>query len=52
MTPEALTAALKPYGISTGHQVWGQLEDGTGANRRGLLRAEVLAAASRKEIKP
>ncbi|OLT12251.1 hypothetical protein BJF78_24630 [Pseudonocardia sp. CNS-139] len=50
MTVEALNAALKPYGISTSHQVWGRLEDGSGANRRGLLRAEVLAAVARKEI--
>lgn len=51
LTPEALTALLKPFGISTGHQVWGRLEDGTGANRRGLLRAEVLDAIGRPEIK-
>jgi S-DNA-T family DNA segregation ATPase FtsK/SpoIIIE len=50
MTAEALTAALKPYGISTGHQVWARLEDGSGANRRGLVRAEVLAAVERREI--
>ena len=52
MTTEALTASLKPYGISTGHQVWGRLDDGTGANRRGLLRAEVLAAVDRRKIRP
>lgn len=42
-TPEALAAALKPLGISTA-QVWGRTEDGTGANRRGVTRADVLAA--------
>nr|WP_255954605.1 cell division protein FtsK [Streptomyces sp. ODS25] len=42
-TPEQLTAALKPYGIRTG-QVWGTTEDGKGANRRGIKRADVLKA--------
>lgn len=48
-TPEALTAALKPYGITSG-QVWGRLDDGSGANRRGLNRAEVMAAIDRREL--
>ncbi|MGY1436627.1 cell division protein FtsK [Streptomyces reniochalinae] len=37
---EQLTAALKPYGIRTG-QVWGT-DDGKGANRRGIKRADLL----------
>jgi hypothetical protein len=39
----ALAAALKGYKVSTG-QVWGQDEHGKGANRRGLVRADLLAA--------
>jgi S-DNA-T family DNA segregation ATPase FtsK/SpoIIIE len=39
----ALAAALKGYKVSTG-QVWGQDERGKGANRRGLVRADLLAA--------
>lgn len=42
-TPEGLAAALRPLGITTG-QVWGRTDDGAGANRRGVTRAEVLAA--------
>ncbi|MBP2370681.1 FtsK/SpoIIIE domain-containing protein [Pseudonocardia parietis] len=42
-TPEALAAALKPFGITTG-QVWGRTDEGAGANRRGVTRADVLAA--------
>lgn len=42
-TPETLAAALKPLGISTG-QVWGKTSGGDGANRRGVTRADVLAA--------
>ncbi|MDN5919687.1 MAG: cell division protein FtsK [Pseudonocardia sp.] len=42
-TAEALTAALKPYGITTG-QVWGHTPEGAGANRRGLTRDAVMAA--------
>jgi DNA segregation ATPase FtsK/SpoIIIE, S-DNA-T family len=38
-----LAAALKPYGITTG-QVWGTGLDGKTGNRRGLTRADVLAA--------
>ncbi|WP_433503541.1 hypothetical protein ACQP04_28080 [Pseudonocardia halophobica] len=43
LTPDALTAALRPLGITTG-QVWGRLPDGAGANRRGITRADVQAA--------
>ncbi|WP_061298729.1 cell division protein FtsK [Herbidospora cretacea] len=47
LEPEAraaqLTTALKPYGVRTG-QVWGNTEDGRGANRRGITRDEVAKA--------
>ncbi|MEV5747165.1 cell division protein FtsK [Actinoallomurus sp. NPDC052308] len=43
-TPTGLADALKPYGIPTG-QVWGQDENGKRANRRGITRADVIAAA-------
>ncbi|MFR9803136.1 cell division protein FtsK [Pseudonocardia sp. RS010] len=43
LTPDGLTAALRPLGITTG-QVWGRLPDGAGANRRGISRADVQAA--------
>lgn len=49
LTPEALAAAVKPYGLTTG-QVWGRLPDGSGANRRGLDRADVLAALERRQL--
>ena len=42
-TPEALTAACKPLGIRS-RQVWGTDDDGTGRNRRGLSRDDVMAA--------
>jgi S-DNA-T family DNA segregation ATPase FtsK/SpoIIIE len=45
--PEQLTAALKPFGITTG-QVWGTTEDGKGANRRGITRAHVTAALTER----
>ena len=41
--PAARAAALKPFGSSPG-QVWGRTDEGAGANRRGVTRAEVLAA--------
>ncbi|MFD0386004.1 cell division protein FtsK [Streptomyces stramineus] len=47
-TPEQLTAALKPYGIHT-VQVWGTTEDGKGANRRGIKRADVLAVIADRD---
>ncbi|NRQ40596.1 cell division protein FtsK [Nonomuraea sp. NN258] len=37
----ALTSALKPFGVPVG-QVWGTLDDGEGANRRGIARADVV----------
>ncbi|MEU0955575.1 cell division protein FtsK [Streptomyces niveus] len=48
--PEQLTAALKPYGIRT-VQVWGVTEDGKGANRRGIRRADVLKALAERDGK-
>ncbi|MFD4118434.1 cell division protein FtsK [Streptomyces niveus] len=48
--PEQLTAALKPYGIRT-VQVWGVTEDGKGANRRGIKRADVLNALAERDGK-
>ncbi|MER6617064.1 cell division protein FtsK [Streptomyces xantholiticus] len=44
---ENVTAALKPWGIKPG-QVWGQTDDGEGANRRGIKRADVVAAITRR----
>jgi S-DNA-T family DNA segregation ATPase FtsK/SpoIIIE len=46
---EQLTAALKPYGITTG-QVWAtDPETGEGANRRGIDRHAVADAATERE---
>jgi S-DNA-T family DNA segregation ATPase FtsK/SpoIIIE len=42
-TSEQLASAIRPYGLRT-VQVWGTTEDGKGANRRGLRRADVLDA--------
>ncbi|MFF8604995.1 cell division protein FtsK [Streptomyces sp. NPDC015346] len=44
---ENVTAALKPWGIKPG-QVWGQTDDGKGANRRGIERADITAAITRR----
>lgn len=44
---EQLTAALKPYGVTTG-QVWGKTADGKGANRRGIERARIRAAVAER----
>jgi S-DNA-T family DNA segregation ATPase FtsK/SpoIIIE len=44
---ENVTAALKPWGIKTG-QVWGQTDDGEGANRRGIQRVDIVAAITRR----
>ncbi|MFF4039235.1 cell division protein FtsK [Streptomyces sp. NPDC001816] len=44
---ENVTAALKPWGIKPG-QVWGQTDDGKGANRRGINRADITAAITRR----
>jgi DNA segregation ATPase FtsK/SpoIIIE, S-DNA-T family len=46
---EQLTAALKPYGITTG-QVWAtDPATGEGANRRGINRQAVAEAATERE---
>jgi S-DNA-T family DNA segregation ATPase FtsK/SpoIIIE len=45
---ENVTAALKPWGIKTG-QVWGQTDEGEGKNRRGIERADVVAAIARRD---
>ncbi|MEV4194782.1 cell division protein FtsK [Streptomyces toxytricini] len=45
---ENVTAALKPWGIKTG-QVWGQTDDGEGKNRRGIDRADIVAAIARRD---
>ncbi|MGC5053573.1 cell division protein FtsK [Micromonospora sp. DT48] len=49
LTREQLTAALKPYGVTTG-QVWGTDPDtGRGANRRGIDRAHILTAITKRD---
>lgn len=45
---ENVTSALRPWGIKTG-QVWGQTDEGEGANRRGIQRADVVAAITRRD---
>jgi S-DNA-T family DNA segregation ATPase FtsK/SpoIIIE len=45
---ENVTAALKPWGVKTG-QVWGQTDEGEGANRRGIQRADLVAAITRRD---
>ncbi|MFD8453900.1 cell division protein FtsK [Streptomyces coelicoflavus] len=45
---ENVTTAVKPWGVKTG-QVWGSTDDGEGANRRGIKRADVVAAVTRRE---
>ncbi|MER7291278.1 cell division protein FtsK, partial [Streptomyces lydicus] len=45
---ENVTAALKPWGIKPG-QVWGQTDDGDGKNRRGIERADITAAITRRD---
>jgi S-DNA-T family DNA segregation ATPase FtsK/SpoIIIE len=47
-TGEQLTLALKPYGVRAG-QVWGTAEDGKGANRRGIKRADLLKAVAERD---
>ncbi|MEW2302718.1 cell division protein FtsK [Streptomyces sp. NPDC006655] len=44
---ENVTAALKPWGIKPG-QVWGTTDDGEGANRRGIKRADITVAITRR----
>ena len=45
LDPTGLATALAAYGIAT-KQVWGTTADGKKANRRGVTRADVLAAIS------
>ena len=45
LDPTGLATALAAYGIQT-KQVWGKTADGKKANRRGVTRADVLAAIS------
>ncbi|MCX5178357.1 cell division protein FtsK [Streptomyces virginiae] len=45
---ENVTAALKPWGIKPG-QVWGQTDDGEGKNRRGIKRADITIAITRRD---
>ncbi|MEU8824520.1 cell division protein FtsK [Streptomyces sp. NPDC048636] len=44
---ENVTTALKPWGIKPG-QVWGQTDTGEGKNRRGIDRADITAAITRR----
>jgi S-DNA-T family DNA segregation ATPase FtsK/SpoIIIE len=48
LTRDQLTAALRPYGITTG-QVWGTTGDGRGANRRGIDRQAVAEVATQRD---
>ncbi len=49
---EQLTAALKPHGVSV-RQVWGtDPATGQGANRRGITRAHLVAAAANRPRRP
>lgn len=45
---ENVTAALKPWGIKP-EQVWGQTDAGEGKNRRGIKRADITAAITRRD---
>lgn len=47
-TAENVTSALKPWGVKAG-QVWGTTDDGEGKNRRGIKRADVVAAVARRD---
>jgi S-DNA-T family DNA segregation ATPase FtsK/SpoIIIE len=49
LTREQLTAALKPYGVTTG-QVWGtDPATGESANRKGITRDHVTAAITKRD---
>ncbi|MFI9269797.1 cell division protein FtsK [Kitasatospora sp. NPDC052896] len=48
--PDQLSASVRPYGISTG-QVWGTAENGKGANRRGITRADIVTATTERDKK-
>ncbi|MFF7192669.1 cell division protein FtsK [Streptomyces sp. NPDC008079] len=43
-----VTTALKPWGV-TAADVWGTTDDGKGTTRRGIQRADVVAAISRRD---
>jgi S-DNA-T family DNA segregation ATPase FtsK/SpoIIIE len=45
---ENVTAALKPWGVKA-DQVWGTTDEGEGKNRRGIRRADVVAAITRRD---
>ncbi|MFE2633958.1 cell division protein FtsK [Streptomyces scopuliridis] len=45
---ENVTTALKPWGIKPG-QVWGQTDAGEAKNRRGIDRADITAAITRRD---
>jgi DNA segregation ATPase FtsK/SpoIIIE, S-DNA-T family len=48
--PEQLTAALKPYGVTTGRQVWGtDPATAKGANRKGIHREDIAAAVAERD---
>lgn len=47
-TPKRLAYALRPLGVAT-DQVWATGLDGEGANRKGLIRADVATARDRKK---
>jgi len=50
--PAALSAALKPYGVTTGRQVWGtDPSTGKGANRKGVHRDDITAAVAERNRK-
>ncbi|WP_406100807.1 cell division protein FtsK [Streptomyces canus] len=44
---ENVTSALKPWGVET-TQVWGTTDEGEGKNRRGIKRADVVTAITRR----
>lgn len=43
-----VTGALKPWGVPVG-QVWGTTDDGQSANRRGIEKADLVAAITRRD---
>ncbi|MET7731231.1 cell division protein FtsK [Streptomyces sp. NPDC005402] len=47
-TTASVAPALKPWGIAT-TDVWGTTEDGRGTTKRGIKRADVAAAITRRD---
>ncbi|MGK3110389.1 cell division protein FtsK [Streptomyces sp. WAC05858] len=47
---EQITTALKPWDVRTG-QVWGTTDDGEGKNRRGIERADIVRAITKRDTK-